>query len=186
MAVEAYTAMEIMVAKEFAPTQPRLFNIGTFHGGETNNVICNYCKMFASARTHSDEASDFLLQRVTEICEGIAKMNGGEAKVTVNKLLPYVLNHPVVYEKVNETARRVLGEENLIIETVRGLGGEDFGFLTRKKPCTIFNLGTRGDDPNTAKALHQDTFDIDERGMEYGIKMFIGFVEDHQDGFEME
>ena len=82
MAVEAYTAMEIMVAKEFAPTAPRLFNIGVIQGGQTNNIICNYYKMFGSSRAHSDEVSEKLITRVREICEGIAKMNGGEAKVT--------------------------------------------------------------------------------------------------------
>lgn len=186
MAVEAYTAMEIMVAKEFPATAPRLFNIGTFHGGETNNVICNYCKMFASARTLSDENSDFMLRRITEICEGIAKMHGGEAKVTVNKLLPYVLNNPTVSQKVNESAAKVVGEDNVIIWPTRGLGGEDFGFLSRKKPCSLFNLGTRGEHPNTAAALHKDTFDIDENAMKIGIDIFRQFVLDHQDGFEME
>lgn len=185
MAVEAYTAMEIMVAKEIAPEEPRLFNVGTFHGGETNNVICNYCRMFISSRTHSDATSELMLRRITEICEGIAKMNGGEAKVTVNKLLPYVDNHPVVTQKVNETAARVLGAENVKTIAKRSLGGEDFGFLTRKKPCCIFNLGTMGADPDTAKPLHNDHFDIDEGGMKVGVNIFVQFVLDHQDGFEM-
>lgn len=186
MAVEAYTAMEIMVAKEISPTEPRLFNVGTIHGGETNNIICNYCKMFLSSRTHSDAITEKMLQRITEICESIAKMNGGEAKVTVNKLLPFVINHPLVTRKVDESAAKVLGAENVRPQTTRGLGGEDFGFLSRKKPCTMFNLGMVGDDPDTKRAVHDVKYRLDERGMEVGIKVFLQFILDNQDGFEME
>lgn len=185
MAVEAYTAMEIMVAKEISPLEPRLFNVGTFHGGETNNVICDYCKLFVSSRTHSDETSAFMLRRITEICEGVAKMNGGEAKVTVNKLLPYVVNHPVVSQKLTETAVKLLGEENVRTKANRSLGGEDFGFLSRKKPCCHFNFGTRGEDPDTGKPLHNAHFDLDESGMKVSIALFVQFVLDHMDGFEM-
>ena len=185
MAVEAYTAMEIMVAKEIKPTEPRLFNVGTFHGGETNNIICNYCKMFLSSRTHSDDTSEYMLRRITEICEGIAKMNGGEAKVTVNKLLPFVINNPTVVEKINASAAKVLGEENVREQTVRGLGGEDFGFLSRKKPCAMFNLGTVGEDPETKREVHDVKYRLDEKGMEVGVKVFLQFILDNQDGFEI-
>lgn len=184
MAVEAYNMLEIMVAKELPPTEPRLYNIGTIHGGETNNVICNYCKMFVSSRTHSDENTEFLLRRTREICEGIAKIHGGEAKITVNKLLPYVQNNPVMFQKVNETAAKLLGAENVITGIKRGLGGEDFGFLSRKKPCCQFNLGTRGEDPNTAKPLHNDHFDVDERGLPIGIDLFVQFVLDNMNGIQ--
>lgn len=180
MAVEAYTAMEIMVAKEFAPTEPRLLNIGTFHGGHTNNIICNYCKMFGSSRAHSDEVSEKLISRIREICEGIAKMNGGEAKVTVNKFLPYVLNNETMVQKLNESAAKVLGTENVTLQK-RGLGGEDFGFLSRLKPCGFYGLGTRKDE-TTGYALHTVKFDLDEQALENGVKIFVQFVLDNMNG----
>lgn len=182
MAVEAYTAMEIMVAKEFAPTAPRLFNIGTFHGGETNNIICNYCKMYGTSRAHSDEVSEKLITRVREICEGIAKMNGGEAKVTVNKFLPYVLNNETVVKKLRASAEQVVGEGN-VIPLQRGLGGEDFGFLSRKKPCAFFRLGSRGGE-STSYALHAVNFDLDENALAIGVQIFLQFVLDNQKGIE--
>lgn len=180
MAVEAYTAMEIMVAKEFSPTEPRLFNIGVIQGGQTNNIICNYCKMFGSSRAHSDAVSEKLITRIREICEGIAKMNGGEAKVTVNKFLPYVLNNDTVAEQMRISAGKIVGEENVLHPT-RGLGGEDFGFLSRKKPCAFFRLGSRSGEP-TANVLHTVKFDLDENALAVGMKIFLQFVLDNQNG----
>ena len=180
MAVEAYTAMEIMVAKEFAPTAPRLFNIGAFHGGETNNIICNYCRIFGSARAHSDEDREKLVTRVREIWEGIAKMNGGEAKVTINKFLPFVLNDETVAKKLRDSAEQVVGEGNVVVPG-RGLGGEDFGFLSRKKPCAFFRLGSRCGE-STSYPLHTVNFDLDENALSIGVRIFLQFVLDNQKG----
>jgi len=182
MAVEAYAAMEIMVAKEFSPTEPRLFNIGVIQGGQTNNIICNYCKMFGSSRAHKDEVSEKLITRIREICDGVAKMNGGEAKVTVNKFLPYVLNNETVAAKLWESAEKVLGEDN-VFEPGRGLGGEDFGFLSRKKPCAFFRLGTCNGE-STSHVLHTVKFDLDENAMAVGVETFVQFVLDNQNGIE--
>ena len=180
MAVEAYTAMEIMVAKEFAPIEARLLNIGAIQGGKTNNVICNYCKMFGSARAFTDQVSEKLITRIREICQGVAAMNGGEAKVTVNKFLPYVLNDETMVEKLKLSAAQVLGEEN-IVEHTRAMGGEDFGFLSRKKPCCFFHLGTHKDEA-TSHVLHTVKFDIDEQAMANTVKVFVRFVLDYMNG----
>ncbi len=184
MAVEAYIGIEMMVAKEVAPLKPCLVNVGTFHGGNTNNIICDHVKMFLSARTHEDELSEFVLRRIREISEGVAAMLGGKAKVTVKKFLPFVINNPIVAQKMRESAIKVLGE-NGFKEGTRGMGGEDFAFLSRKKPCLMIRWGScNPEDPKTQVNVHKEKFDIDERCFEYGIELFTQFVLDHQDGIE--
>ena len=123
-----------------------------------------------------------MITRIREICEGIAKMNGGEAKVTVNKFLPYVLNNETVAAKLWASAEKVVGEGN-VTEPGRGLGGEDFGFLSRKKPCAFFRLGSRNGEA-TAHVLHTVKFDLDENAMAVGMQTFLQFVLDNQNGIE--
>ena len=180
MAVQAYMAMELMAAREIPSRAAAVLNVGSFHGGETNNIVCDYAKMFLTTRTHSDELTAFMERRVREICEGTAKMCGGEAKVTVTKLLPYVINHPVMAAKLRRSAAAVVGEAN-IHEGVRGMGGEDFAFLSRKKPSVMFYLGAGITTP-----VHSTTFCPDERAFETGIATFIRFVLDNQDGIDFE
>ena len=184
MAVESYIAMENMVAKELPPTTPRLLNIGVFEGGKTNNVICDYCKLFMTTRAHSDEVTDYMYQRIVQICEGIAALHGGRAQITINKLLPYVLNNEVVAGRLEAAAEKIVGKEHLGIHP-RSLGGEDFGFLSRKKPCAMFQLGSRSDLPGSEKALHCADVNFDEKCMKVGMDTFVQFVLDNQDGFEM-
>ena len=182
MAMEAYMAMEMMAMKEVNPVEPRLLNIGSIHGGNTNNILCDHCSMFGSSRTHDDAVSQYMIDRIREICEGIAACNGGRAEVKVVKFLPYVINDPTVCEKVRCTARKVLGEENIRTRENRTLGGEDFSFLCRKKPGMMFRLGSAGENPDTHAAGHSVRFDIDEGCLQVGVDMFTQFVLDNMNG----
>lgn len=184
MAVESYMAMENMVAKELPPTTPRLLNIGVFEGGKTNNVICDYCKLFLTTRAHSDEVTDFMYRRICEICKGIAAIHGGKAEVTVNKLLPYVVNHETVASRLQAAAEAVVGKDHIGIHP-RSLGAEDFGYLSRKKPCAMFQLGSRSELPGSEKALHNAQINFDENCMSIGIDTFVQFVLDNQDGMTL-
>lgn len=185
MAVQAYMAMETMVAKEFKAKEPRIFNVGAFHGGHTNNVICDYCKMFCTIRTFSDEVTEKMLTRIRQIADGVAAMSSGTAKVTVNKHLPYVLNHPVVRQKVDEAAAKVLGAENVLAK-VQGMGGEDFSFMSRKKPSVQFNIGCQMKDPSLRHPVHNPKFMMDEECLATGIKVFIQFVLDNMHGIDFD
>lgn len=185
MAVQAYVAMETMVAKEFKAKEPRIFNVGAFNGGHTNNVICDYCKMFCTIRTFSDEVTEKMLTRIRQIADGVATMNCGTAKVTVNKHLPYVLNHPVVRQKLDEAAAKVLGAENVLVK-VQGMGGEDFSFMSRKKPSVQFNLGSRMQDPEQRYPVHHPKLNIDEDCLAVGVKIFLQFVLDNMHGINFD
>ena len=180
MAVQAYLGMELMLAREIPSRAAAVLNVGTIHGGNTNNIVCDHVEMFLTTRTHSDELTALMERRIREICDDTAKMCGGEAKVTVKKLLPYVINHPAMTEKLHTSAAAVLGADH-IRESERSMGGEDFAFLSRVKPCAMFNLGVGATTP-----VHSTTFCPDEGCFDVGIAVFTQFVLDNQDGIDFE
>ena len=184
MAVEAITAMEFMAAKELKVTDARLLNIGSIHGGKTNNVICDYVEIFGSCRAHTDEVSEFMERRIQEICQGVALTSGGRVEYERTKLLPYRVNNPIVYEKLKETAQRVLGENGIYRPMTRGLGGEDFGFLSRKKPCVFTMFGVKPVGAGTIPPVHNSKFYMDETSFEAPLKLHINFVLDNMHGIE--
>lgn len=186
MAVEAYIAMEMIVAKEVNSKEPCVLNVGAFNAGVTNNVICDYAKLFISTRTWDDDLTAYMERRIREIANGVAQMSGGRAEVTVTKLLPYVENHSVVSKRLRQVGIKLLGAEN-VADTERTMGGEDFAFLSRRKPCAMFRLGAGNDtNPDTRCPLHNDHFDVDEGCFAVGIDMFTNFVLENQDGIDFE
>lgn len=186
MAVEAYMGMELIVAREVNAKEPCVLNVGSFNAGHTNNVVCDYAKLFISTRTWDDDLTAFLERRIREVCQGVAQMCGGRAEVTVTKLLPYVYNHPVMVEKMWQVGKKLLGEENMMVPE-RSMGGEDFAFLSRRKPGVMVRLGVSNDtNPDTLCPLHNGGFDADERCFEVSIPLFVNFVLDNQDGISFE
>lgn len=184
MGVEAYMAMELMLAREIPSAAPCLLNVGSFNAGKTNNIVCDYAKLFLSSRTHNDELTAFMERRIKEICEGVATMCGGTTKVTVTKLLPYVDNHPLMTKLMWNTAVKQLGEDHVCVHP-RTMGGEDFAFLSRRKPGVMFRLGVANDhDPCSRTALHNDHFNPDERCFEVSVPLFVNFVLENQDGIQ--
>jgi len=176
--------MELMAAREIPSKECFVFNVGSFHGGNTNNIVCDYAKMFISARSWDDDLSAFMERRVREICEATAKMCGGEAKVTVTKFIPYNINHPAMARQLRATGASTLGADHVHLIT-RTMGAEDFAFLSRRIPCAMFRLGTGNDtNPDTRRPGHNVHFDVDEGCFETGINMFVNFVLDNQDGIK--
>ena len=184
MAVQAITAMQNMVCREVNPIKPTIFNIGSIHGGHTNNVVCDFVEIFGSNRCFEDEITEYMTRRLKEITEGVAAMNGGRGEFEVTKLLPYVINDERVAMQLHRTADRVLGEGHIRARE-RKAGGEDFGYLSRKKPCALFRIGVKPlEIEGKIPPGHNGNFFIDDRCFETGIKMFTGFVMDAMHGIE--
>ena len=185
MAVEAITAMEFMVAKEIHVAKARLLNIGAIHGGSTNNIVCDYVEIFGSCRAHEDEVSEFMERRIQEICQGVALTSGGRVEYERVKFLPYRIQNPILYQKAKATAERVLGADNVIRPQTRGLGGEDFGYLSRQKPCFFTFFGTKPVDVPVVPPVHNSKYYMDETSFEAPLKLHINFILDYMEGIEL-
>ena len=184
MAVEAITAMEFMAAKEIKVTEARLLNIGAIHGGKTNNVVCDFVEIFGSCRAHTDAVTEFMERRIQEICQGVALTSGGKVEYERVKFLPYRIQNPVLYQKAKESAARSLGEDQIIRPATRGLGGEDFGYLTRQKPCFFTFFGCKPADKESVPPVHNSKFLLPNESMEAPIRYTIQFVLDNMFGIE--
>lgn len=183
MAVKAYTAIELMIAKELPALTPCIFNAGSFHGGVTNNVICDHAYLYCTMRSW-DEATDAkATKRIRQIIASVAKESGGRATYTQLKYYPIVYNHAVVADAMRKAAAAVLGKEN-IGQHVRSMGGEDFAYYAQKKPACMFRLGIRNEEKQCVYSAHQDRFNIDEDALSVGSDVFVRFVTDNMNGME--
>lgn len=183
MAVRAYTALEMLIAKEVDAKDPVIFNVGAIEGGITNNVIADHCRLFCTLRTHREETETLLLERIKEICGGVASASRGGFRFTVSKHYPIVYNNAVLFEKLTQTAQKTVGAEH-ITGNPRSLGGEDFSYFSAQKPGFLFRLGVRNDEKGITAGVHNNKFDIDEEALDVGVRMFVRFVLDHQDGIQ--
>ena len=183
MAIDAVTAMEFMVAKEVDGRKTRVLNIGTFHGGEAPNVVCNHVSIRGTLRTWDDEVNDFILERLEQICNGVAAQCGGSADFKVLKYMPHLIGHPTMQQRLRETAGKLVGPEN-VTRKQRTMGGEDFAFLSRKKPCGHFKVGSKPVGMVGKNAGHSTTYQLDNGVFAPAIDMYVNFVLENQNGIE--
>ena len=183
-AIETVTAMQVMVAKEIHVSKPKMLNIGSFHGGSTNNIICDYVEVFGSCRAAEDEVSEYMERRLKEICAGMELTTGCKIEYEHVKLLPYRVNNPVLYKIVKETAERLFGAENVFRPGKRGLGGEDFGYLSRKKPCLYISFGVKDPETRKERPVHTTNFDIHPDSYAAPIELMTTFVFENMNGIE--
>ncbi len=183
MAVKAYTAIEMAVAKEVPVKEPCVFNAGSIHGGESNNSICDHVSMYCTLRTWDAALDAKMTKRIKDICAAVAKESGGKFKYTQKKYYPILVNDKVMTERMWHAVAAVIGEDRIGLHG-RGLGGEDFAYFAQQKPCCLFRLGVRNDAKDCRYGLHQDKFNIDEDALEIGAQVFIRFVQDNMHGIQ--
>ncbi len=183
MAVKAYTAIEIMIAKEFSAKSVRIFNVGAINGGVTNNVICPEASMFCTLRTWDEDTDAKAVKRIKQIIAAVAKESGGKAKFVQSKYYPIVYNNDKVTALMRKAAQKVIGEENVGLHT-RAMGGEDFAYMAKKKPGCMFRLGVRNEEKDCVYSGHQDRHNIDEDALSIGSDIFVQFVLDNMNGIK--
>lgn len=183
MAIQVYNMIEFMIAKEVPAKTPVIFNVGSIHGGVTNNIISDYCSMFCTLRTYAEEIDEHIIKRIKQISENLADMLGGKAKYTSVKHYPNVYNDERITEKLHRAAAKIVGEENILLKE-RTMGGEDFSYFTREKPGAMMRLGVRNEERGITAGLHYSTFDIDEECLDIGVKVFTQFILDNMSGID--
>ena len=183
MAIDAITAMEFMIAKEVDGRKTKVMNIGSIHGGEVPNVMCDHVSMKGTLRTWDDDVSEYVMKRLGEICNGVAMQAGGTAKFDHYKHMPYILADGVIQQKLRKTAAGIVPEDKLI-HWPRTMGGEDYAYLSRLKPCGHFKAGIKPHDMESKNAAHSTTFVLDSGVFAPAVDMFVNFVLENQDGID--
>ncbi|MBE6635186.1 MAG: amidohydrolase [Ruminococcaceae bacterium] len=182
MAVKAYTDIQLMLSREIPSTEPVIFNAGAFHGGTTNNIICDKAELFCTLRTVKEETAEHLLSKIKSICASEAKISGGKFKLTRTKHYPLLENDEKITELIGIAAKKVIGNGNILSKSVDMIG-EDFSYYTQRKPGAMFRLGIRNVEAGITEGLHSSRFNIDENAMEIGVKIFVRFILDNAKGF---
>jgi hippurate hydrolase len=148
MASQMVLAFQTIVSRETNPIQPSVLTVGSFHAGNTHNIIPDQVKLQLTIRSYSDEVRANTIESIKRIMNGIALAAGmPETKlpqIEIDPLwTPSTFNDPALTERVTTSIASILGEGN-VVEVEPYMVGEDFCFYTRTKekiPGCIFWLG---------------------------------------------
>ena len=68
-----------------------------------------------------------------------------------------------------ESAKDIIGKDNIEIKETPSLGVESFAYFAEKVPSVFFNLGTGSEKKYTREPAHSSFFDINEEALVIGV-----------------
>ena len=167
------TKLQNIVSRNIDPTDSAVVSIGKINGGVKTNIIADEVILEGTIRTTKSSTFQVITKRIKEIAENTAKAFNGEAIVKINSGYPPLINNPFLTNKIIETAKTFIKEEDIKIKEFPSMGAEDFGFYQDHAIGAFFHLGCGNQTLGINSSLHSNTFDIDEKCLKVGVKLQV-------------
>ena len=180
--VKVYNGIQLLVSREVDPFDTCVMSVTCLQAGETVAANADKCVLRGSIRCVKDETMVWARRRLTDL----VRLTAEESRATWSvewsgEPLPSAHNDPAMYEALTASARRVVGPDRVIV-LPPSPGAEDFAYYEKEKPGLLFGLGMRNELKGCVHPAHTKDWDIDEDGLETGVKVFVQFVLDHMHG----
>lgn len=171
-AAQLVSGLYAILPRRIDARSPAVLSIAHIHAGITHNAIPERAQLSGTLRTIDPETREIMLERVVEVCSGIATMTGTTITPEFQHALPSVVNDARMAFALEEASKEVLGSEHVSRIEQPSLGGEDFSFYLKHVPGAMLRLGCTppGASP---QFLHTSRFDIDERALPLGSRILL-------------
>ncbi len=175
------SALQTIQSRQVDAGDASVLTVGMFRGGNRGNIIPDRAVMEGTLRTFDEKRREFMMRRVKEVAEGIAKSMDGSAEVVWGQSgYATLVNDPALTERMAPSLARVTGTDRLR-PNPRATGAEDFSFLAQRVPGLFFFVGVtpQGVDPRTTPTNHSPRFRVDESGLLPGLRAMLHLAADY-------
>ncbi len=162
------TALQTIVSRNVALSEPVVVSVTQFHAGTADNVIASEATLGGTIRTYSAEARSLVCRRVREIAENVADGLLARAEVAIDD------GYPVLQNDARFTADAIAEIEasGTIAGKVTTLplqgGGEDFAYYAQRVPGAFVFLGAANSAKDCVYPHHHPRFNVDEDALPLG------------------
>jgi amidohydrolase len=181
VAAEAVVNLHHIVARNVDPLEPAVMTISQIHGGTAHNIIPATVELEGTIRTFDLALRDQIPALMHRVLGGITSAHGASYELTVIKGYASVKNDERATDLLRRAVVRGIGEEHLI-EATPNMGGEDFSAYQEGAPGAFFFIGARNDERGIVHPHHHECFDLDERALDYGTRVFVAAALEHLGG----
>ena len=137
------SALQTIVARRLNPAMPGVVTIGSVHAGSAPNVIPDRAMLAGTVRAVEPASRDLMLAEVRRVAESVAAGFGVEARVTLDRGTPPIVNPPGATAWARRAAISVVGEPNVVPLGFLNLAGEDFAHYMGRMPGCFLRIGAR-------------------------------------------
>ena len=180
------TAAQSIIARNVNPLDSAVVSITQLHGGDANlqnglagaafNVIPPRVLIGGTVRTLQKTVQTRVRGQLESLLAGFANAHNATYTFDYQEGYPVTYNHEPCVTTAVDTARGLVGEDNLIFPVPPILGGEDFGYYSQKIPACFVMVGAGNEEKGIVNMCHHPQFDIDETCMVYGMALLVNLA----------
>ncbi|WP_407552283.1 amidohydrolase [Streptomyces sp. Pv4-95] len=148
MAASFVQRVQSVVAREVAPKDQAVVTVGSFHAGDSANVIPDQAVVRLSVRSFDETVRSRVLAAIDRIARAEAAASGAERAPETEILdsFPVTVNDPATLREVNETFTGLFGEQRLFAYDPAS-GSEDVGLLATAVEAPLYYWWLGGWEP---------------------------------------
>lgn len=166
------TALQTIVSRTADPLGSLVVSVTKFNAGFAHNVIPEQAALAGTVRTLTPEMRDLAENKLRQLCEAIAAMNGAKADVEYRRNYPVTVNHAVETGHAISVASEIAGPAAVDPEIDPMMGGEDFSYMLLARPGAFIFIGN-GD----SAGLHNPGYDFNDEIIPHGISYWVRLAE---------
>ena len=155
-------AIQTIVSREIPPTDPVVITVGSIHGGTAQNIIPEEVVISGIIRTMKKEHREYVKKRLREVAIGISTTFRGSCDVDIEESYPCLYNNDNMVEVLTNSAKKIIGNENILNLDNPSMGVESFAYFSMERPSAFYFLGSGNKIKGISNPAHGNLFDIDE------------------------
>jgi amidohydrolase len=177
VAAQVITNLQHIVARNVDPLAPAVVTIARIAGGTTHNVIPGSVELEGTIRTFDPGLRDSIGGIIERVVAGVTQAHGARYTMEIQRGYAAVDNEEGTCELLRRAVVSALGPAALV-EATPFMGAEDFSAYQKVKPGSFFFVGARNEERGIVQPHHHERFDIDERALDYGTRVFLAAARD--------
>lgn len=174
VAAQVVTNLQHVVARNVDPLAAAVVSVTSIAGGTaaTTNVIPGSVALAGTVRTFDEALRTQVPALMERIVAGVCAAHGATYTFTYERGYRPVVNDERASDLLRRAIVRAVGAE-MLVEATPTMGGEDFSAYQQKVPGAFFFIGARDEARGIVHPHHHERFDLDERALDHGTRIFV-------------
>ncbi|MFO1116409.1 MAG: M20 aminoacylase family protein [Beijerinckiaceae bacterium] len=165
-------ALQTIASRTVDPIDSVVVSVTQFHAGTANNIIPQTARLTGTIRALKNETRALAKKRFHDIVDGVAALNGCEAKIDFEDGYPVTVNHAEETDFAVKVAREVAGADRVMADMPPVMGAEDFSYMLEARPGAFIFIGN-----GATAGLHHPQYDFNDQAIPLGVSYWARLVE---------
>ena len=153
-AVQIYTALEGLIAREADPEKTCVLTVGKFRAGNAANIIPDTAEIEGTLRTNDKNEREHLVKRISETARNIASFWGAEAEITPLSAVPPLVCDGELTDRIAGFMNELNAPDIIPYPNMQANASEDFAKIAERVPSAFLYLSAGFPDERGAYSAH--------------------------------